>query len=64
MVHLLDTSLYLPTMMRAFRLPILAVGAPYWQTIGSTREDIPGIESLEAEFWFERHESRNKVDNV
>lgn len=64
MVHLLNTSLYLSTMMSAFRLPILAVGAPYWQAIRSTSEDISGIESLEAKFGFERNEPRDKVYNV
>lgn len=64
MIHLLDASLDLSTVVRAFRLPVLAFGAPYRQTIGSTCEDIAGVEGLEAEFRVEWDESRNKVYNV
>lgn len=51
-------------MMRAFRLPVLAVGAPYRQTVGSTSEDVACVESLEAEFRFERHEPRYEIYNI
>lgn len=64
MIHLLDASLDFSTVMRAFRLPVLAVGAPYWQAIGSTGEDIAGVEGLKAEFRFERHEAWYEVYNV
>lgn len=64
MVHLPDASLNLSTVVGAFRLPVLALGAPDRQTIGSTCEDIAGVECFETEFRFERHESRDEVYNV
>lgn len=56
-VHLAHAALDLAAVVCTLRLPVLAVGAPYWQAVATARVDIAGIKGREIELGLERHDA-------
>lgn len=64
MVHLLDAPLDFARVVGSIRLPVLAVGAPYWQTVAPAGVEISGVEGLETKLRFKGHDARVICNSV